>query len=85
MLAIVVHASGSILAAIAFHWMSNIALSGILQPLYPAATDSAWSEVQQIHLVLLAICTPIALWLAHRRINRDAEPNGHLQQRRQHL
>ena len=85
MLAIVVHASGSILAAIAFHWMSNIALSGILQPLYPAATDSAWSEVQQIHLVLLAICTPIALWLAHRRVNRDAEPNGHLQQRRQHL
>lgn len=85
MIAIIVHARGSILAAVAFHWMSNIALSGILQPLYPAATEAAWTEVEQVHLALLTLCTPVALWMAHQRLNHNSEPSGHLQQRRQHL
>ncbi|MDP2126920.1 MAG: type II CAAX endopeptidase family protein [Pseudohongiella sp.] len=41
MLAIVIWAKGSVVAAMLFHWMSNVAFSQVIRPMYPDATEQA--------------------------------------------
>lgn len=66
MLAIVVYARGSVLAAMLFHWMSNISFSHLFQPMYPQASELAWAQVAQLHLVIVGLGAAVALLILFR-------------------
>tara|TARA_R110002072_G_scaffold136124_2_gene278143 strand:- start:111120 stop:111989 length:870 start_codon:yes stop_codon:yes gene_type:complete len=70
MLVVVVMAGGSVLAAMLLHWVSNIAFSHILMPLFPEATGLAWQQVEMVRLGVLAVVAIGLLWVLHARIIR---------------
>jgi membrane protease YdiL (CAAX protease family) len=71
MLAIVLWANGSVIAAMLFHWMSNIAFSHIIEPMYPNATDDAWQSVATTHMIILLIAGVAALYAVHQRLKGE--------------
>lgn len=52
---IVLRGHGSIAVAMLFHWASNAALSQVVAPMYPAASDQACDNVELIQTGLLLI------------------------------
>lgn len=66
MLAIVVYARGSLLAAMLFHWMSNISFSHIFRPMYPQASETAWVQVNQLHLFIVGLGAVVAVLILIR-------------------
>lgn len=68
MLAIVIQANGSVIAAMLFHWMSNIAFSHILEPIYPNATEAAWQSIADTHMIILLIAAMLAMYVTHRSL-----------------
>lgn len=67
MLAIVVGARGSVLAAMLFHWVSNITFDQIVKPVFPALPDAAWDQVGNVYLGVLGACAVIAIVMVSRQ------------------
>lgn len=70
MLVIVVQAGGSVVAAMLLHWMSNIAVSHILAPMFPHATDTVWQQFDYIHAGVLLVVATLLLLQHPRRSNQ---------------
>lgn len=66
MLAIVVGARGSVLAAMLFHWVSNITFDQIVKPVFPEAPEAAWDQIGNLYLGVLGVCALVAIVMVSR-------------------